>query len=93
MTGQDLAVRFGNYKTERGAQRILTRSGGLAALVSDELGEPISVVWARRGDLVLVREGDRSLLAVVDGERWLAPSPNGLASGYVLNADMAWKVG
>jgi hypothetical protein len=93
MTGESFAPRFGKYHTELGASRILSRAGGLASLVSDVLGEPISVMWARRGDIVLVREHDRSLLAIVDGERWLAPAPEGLASGYVLSAHMAWKVG
>jgi len=92
MTGVDYAVEFRQaYFSKRNAARLLAERGGLEALVTQALGEPLDgPKLAQRGDVVLVDSGvEGPALAVVIGAAAVAPSP----AGVVFVPMAQWKVG
>jgi len=58
LTGHDafaqFTASFGVYTDERGALRALAAAGGVAAIATGQLGDPVPVPQARRGDVVMV---------------------------------------
>lgn len=94
LTGADFGAQYrGTYSTALQAAHLVEDLGGLTAIVSSYLGEPISPSMARVGDIGLVSDGGRDLVAVCNGAHWLAPGASGLAV-LSLNAGVsAWRVG
>jgi hypothetical protein len=94
ITGHDPAEEFrGQYSTALGAARILEQAGGMEALVSKQLErEPVPAAFANVGDILLVMQEDRPMLAVCNGETMFAPGLEGLVSLPTLSAVKAWKV-
>lgn len=94
ITGQDLAASLrGTYATEEEAAALVQSLGGVAALVTARLGDPMPSALARPGDVGLVEIDGRQSLAVCIGRHWQAPGPDGLR---VLPRSMvlqAWGVG
>ena len=77
------------YADEREAMRALRDLGGLREAVT-RLFEPTLVALAQRGDLLLVKQDERDMLAVCIGRHWVAPGEHGLVFGE--GAVLAWRV-
>jgi len=92
VTGVNPAARFKAYSTTAEAEAIIARSGGLYALVSSVLGQPIPKAMAWRGDVALIEIGGVEFVAVIDGEKWLCPGPDGMRRGLVKDARAVWRV-
>lgn len=80
------------------AVQALRQLGGLVQAVDSVLPRLPSPAHAWRGDVVLVQTSERHgcrrrWLAVADGDRWWAPSPEGLVHGPLSQAVLAWEVG
>ena len=79
------------------AARLLRSVGGLVPAVDAVLPRLWTTTLAQRGDVLMVcapgpAGGWRHWLAVCDGARWWAPSPQGLACGPAAQAVHAWGV-
>jgi hypothetical protein len=72
--------------------RELRKHRGLQAAVSHYL-PVVEVEFARRGDLLLMRNDDRRWLAVCLGAYAAGPGASGVAFAPALDAVVAWKVG
>lgn len=93
MTGVDHAAAWrAQYHGARAAWRIVTAAGGLAALVTERLGEPIAPRAARRGDVVLLDEDGGSLGICVGADAVLPARPFGLARRPLTSARCAWRI-
>lgn len=76
--GDQLRQGLPNWKTERGARRVLARLGGLEAAVDGVLTS-VAPAFARRGDIALVTHaatGDQALF-VVEGDTLVGPDARG----------------
>lgn len=93
ITGVDLAADQRGYRGARAATRMLQAHGGVRALASRTLGQPIALGDARQGDVALVLAGRREALAVVLGDQVVAPGPHGLSAVPLTDALCAWRVG
>jgi hypothetical protein len=84
------------YTTEVGMKRILTRDydGSLLAFWSAQLGGPVPVTMAGRGDIVVVEIEGVQASGVVDlsGERVACLGLDGLEFLPIIQAIAAWKV-
>jgi len=93
MTGTDLAVEFrGQYSDEAGARKLFDRA---IARASETL-QPIELGFARRGDLLLTRNGSSEPgLAIVglDGGHALCASDRGLVRIARARWLRVWRVG
>lgn len=95
MTGVDYAVEFrGAYFSKRDAVRLLAARGGLEALVTQALGEPLATPkLAQRGDVVLVDSGaEGPAIAVVMGAEAAAPGPQGAVFVPMAQWQVGWRV-
>lgn len=92
MTGIDPAHDIrGAYKTARGAASALRMHGGLAG-AGERCGTPIPPLCAAAGDVGIVNDGESDLLAVCNGDVWLAVAKNGLGMMSLSAARKAWRV-
>lgn len=96
ITGVDhISAYHGHYTTVQGYLRLLKRDGhdSVAAYVSSVLGEPIPVLAAQRGDVVMMLEGELEALGICDGTRAIFLNHDGgLAELPVERCQMAWRV-
>jgi hypothetical protein len=96
-TGVDLAVDLRGYSTARQALRIIRACGGLPAIATRALGEPIPSTYACTGDVALVpasNTGKRLALAVcVSAEKAASPGADGLQFVPMHHAHCVWRVG
>lgn len=93
ITGQDPApAGLRRHTTAKQAYRAIARHGGMAALATAALGEPVAPVLAGVGDVLLVPNGKREAFAICNGTTALAPSAGGLVSISTKTALAAWKV-
>jgi hypothetical protein len=91
-TGTDpAAAERGTYNDARGAAQVLARLGGIEA-IGARAGDPIPPLCAVMGDVGLIRQDKRQLLAVCAGDAWIAPGALGLASSPLDAASLAWRV-
>lgn len=94
ITGVDLAADWrGSYTDARGAFRILEPLGGLRGVATAALREPVPVLMARAGDVGLVTQDDRDMLAVCGGTHWHVPGEAGLVALPLHMGVCAWRVG
>ena len=92
VTGHDPGADLrGTYTAEQGAQALVERLGGVAAIAADRAGEEIGPLLAQVGDVVLVQFGGRDTLAVCLGTRAAAPGPTGLVMLPMRCAQRAWR--
>lgn len=88
-----LALRR-TYTNERQALRVVLALGGLEGIATRVLGAPLRApLLACVGDVGLVRDGARELLAVCTGETWTVPAARGLGVLPLTNVRVAWRVG
>ena len=93
ITGVDYAEDLrGTYSTEAGAARALARIGGIEAAAARG-GPEIPMLFAAEGDIGLVSDGARDVLAVCMSDHWLAAGEVGLVVLPLLNVKRAWRVG
>ncbi|WP_183024386.1 DUF6950 family protein [Variovorax sp. UMC13] len=92
MTGVDYAARFRGYSTALAAARVVEQQGGIRQLAVDAWGAPVSPLLAGVGDVVLVINESRELLAVCNGTTAIGPGPDGLAVMDMSAAIAAWKI-
>lgn len=92
MTGIDHAARFRGYSTALAAARVVEQQGGIRQLAIDAWGPPVSPLLAGVGDVVMVINEDRELLAVCNGATAIGPGPEGLAVMDMAAAVAAWKI-
>ena len=93
VTGQDFAASLrGTYSTAAEAAKVLKAAGGVRAVARKALGEQIHPALAAVGDVVLLAQEGRELLAVCNGTEALCAAPTGLAPVPMRQALAAWKV-
>lgn len=93
ITGTDPApAELRLHRTAKEACRAIRAHGGLGAIATAALGEPVAQAYAGIGDVVLVKAGKRDALAICNGSVALMPSPVGLAAVSMDAATFAWKV-
>lgn len=88
-TGRDVLSAW-SYRSAKEGEALLAARGlpGLAAAV-DTVLERRPILWARRGDIVMVRGG----LAIVTGAEAVGlRRPAGLETVSLAEADIAWRV-
>lgn len=90
ITGRAIALPA--YVGVRQALRALQARGGLLAAVRGQLGPMQAPARARRGDVLLLWQAGRDVLAVNLGHAWAAPGADGLVFGPTDDAVAAWRV-
>lgn len=80
------------WSGRRAAVDVLRRLGGLRAAADRHLGDMQPAPAARRGDVLLLQQQGRDLLAVCLGHAWAAPARYGLAFGPAHEALGAWGI-
>lgn len=84
----------GRYATELQAARLLHAAGGVEGIARQVLGDPLPApLLACQGDVVMVADAGRDVLAVCVGDCLRLPSAHGLALMPLRSARMAWRVG
>lgn len=94
ITGTDYASSFrGTYSNERDAYRLIKQYGSIEALVTTLTGiKPVNGRYADVGDIVLVLQEGRELLAVCNGQTMFAPGANSLITLETKDVLKTWKV-
>lgn len=92
LTGIDHAAALRGYDNAIAAQRLIYARGGIRRIATDALGLEIKPVFASVGDLVLLENAGRELLAVCNGTCALAPGGDGMAVLSMNAALAAWRV-
>ena len=93
MTGDvDPAQTLRGYASASAAQRLVEEAGGLRELCSQFLGEPVSPLMAGVGDVVILINEGRELVAICNGVSAIAPGPNSLVALDMSAALAAWKI-
>lgn len=93
ITGVQLCPELRGHRDVRQALAALKRIGGVRALATRALGEPIVPALARPGDVVVIPAGKREHLAVCNGGTAVAVAPRGLTAISMRHARAAWRVG
>lgn len=90
LTGRDPMVGL-NVRSERDAQRLMRREGGMEAVVNARL-RPIAIGQAQRGDLAGVPDDVFGVrLMVIEGDLLVSPGPRGNRRGPRSAMIRAWS--
>ena len=93
VTGVDVMGSLrGQYSTAAGARRLTSELGGLNAAVTRLLGTPIAPTGATVGDVLLLAQDARELLAVCNGTAAIAPGRTGLQTIAAPQVLAAWRI-
>jgi len=92
ITGEDLRDAFPAYGGAIAAARAIEEGGGLQRLASQFLGVPVGPKMAAVGDVVLVLNADREMLAICNGTSALAPGECGMVLVSMEAALAAWRI-
>lgn len=93
MTGQDFGAEArGTYSDARRAGLLMKRRGGLRWIASVALGDPMSPLMAGVGDVLLMENEGRELLAICNGVNAIGPGEQGMAVLGMESAVAAWRV-
>jgi len=94
ITGQESAMAsLRTYGTAKQAYRTIKRHGGIAAIATQVLGQPVATQFANVGDVVLVTVGKHPALAICNGGTAMDPSAAGIVAMPMSHARMCWRVG
>jgi Domain of unknown function (DUF6950) len=104
ITGVDIAAEFrGAYKSERGAAKVIKRITGGSTIadaavycaVKHGLVEYDYPLMAKRGDLVLIENGDGKTIAGIIGLHGhpISPGVDGLVQFPITSVRRAWSIG
>src|SRR4051812_38936672 len=80
ITGERVCEELRGHETAREAIRMLRALGGVRSVAAAALGEPIPVLMAAIGDVVVIEAGKREALAVCNGGTAIAPGPCGMVA-------------
>lgn len=92
--GVDLAADFrGRYLTAMGAERFIRSAGGLLALIAAqcEAHGLMPTPSPALGDVAVVTDGVKDLVAIRTHDRWVCKTGTGLAGGQIKPL-MIWQV-
>ena len=64
----------------------------MVSVATAAFGQPVPVLTAQVGDVLLVKMGRRDALAICNGQTAYGPGANGLVSVGVETASMCWRV-
>ena len=92
ITGKDLRGAFPTYEGEMRALRAIAAGGGLQQLASNLLGDPVNPKMAAVGDVVLVLNAEREMLAICNGTSAIAPGKYGMVLVSMEAALAAWRI-
>jgi len=92
MTGIDHAEAFRGYDSAAGALRHIEAGGGLQAIATAALGSPVGPMLASVGDVVLMMNDGREVLAICNGTTAISPGEDGLTAHAMSHALGCWKV-
>lgn len=92
MTGEDPAAALRGYGSAMESARIVEEQGGLREIATHALGPEVAPAMAAIGDVVLLANEGRGLLAVCNGGTALAPGEGGMVVLGMDAALAAWKV-
>ncbi len=92
-TGVDPAAGLRGYGDARQALQLAADMGGLRQHASALLGPEVSPLQARMGDVLLVLDEGREIMALCNGATALAPGKSGLVTLPISAALAAWRVG
>ena len=93
VTGEDPAKHLrGTYSGALSAAHVLEEHGGVEAIASAALGEPVAVGYATVGDIVCIEVDGRRSLALCNGTTILATGIDRLECLSLDCAVCAWKV-
>lgn len=84
---------YGSYKSKRTALHVLKEHGKIIGICNALFGERLEPLFARRGDLILVREKEMDAIAICGGRFAFAPGQNGLIELDQSRWLASWKVG
>lgn len=93
MTGKRLCEELRGHATARQALRVLAEVGGVRGVAARALDEPIPLLMAKVGDVVIIEVGKREALAICNGGTAIAPGPAGMVAVPMAHARAAWRVG
>jgi formylmethanofuran dehydrogenase subunit D len=80
-------------KDEKQAARLLKKIGGVSAAVTMELGDPmVNKLMARRGDIVVLSNGERECVGVCVGDSAACVDYDGMVFIPMTKAVSAWRV-
>ena len=81
------------YQDERAALKWIKEGGGIKAIATSFLGDPVPWGLVRRGDVMLMDNCGRNALGICLGSHVVLPAPRGLS--YLRAADglCGWRVG
>ena len=92
-TGHDVLQELRGYRlNQRQALRRERDIGGLPVAIERAGLQPVLPTMAQRGDLVLVAQHPRPVLAVCNGAEAVAPGRHGLVHVPLSRAVKAWRV-
>ena len=92
LTGHDpMRALRGLYASRRDAQRLLGTLGGFEATITGVLGPRISSMQVTVGDVLLIHNAGREMLAVCNGVSAVAPGRAGLVAVPVVDVRAAWR--
>lgn len=92
MTGVEHAKELRGYETALQAARIIEDAGGLSAIATAALGPSVTPAYAAVGDVVLIENADREMLAICNGVNVIAPGESGIVALGMESALAVWKV-
>jgi hypothetical protein len=93
MTGHDHMAKFRRkYKTAKQAAKLIGKDG-LEAAATRALGDPVSVLLAHRGDVVLAEVDGRASLGICSGEQSFFVGPADLVAIKTVDCKLAWRIG
>ncbi|MBB3639790.1 DUF6950 family protein [Variovorax atrisoli] len=92
ITGKNPMSSVASYTTEIAAMRLVVAAAGLRALACEYLGSSVSPLMAGVGDVVLVENEGREMLAVCNGANVMAPSKLGMVALDMSAAKAAWRI-
>jgi hypothetical protein len=93
ITGEDFGAAWrGRYDSAATAAITLKDCDGLRAVATFALGAEIGIGYASVGDVVLVENAGREMLAICNGTSAIGPGANGITSIDMTAALAAWRV-
>ncbi|WP_295986477.1 hypothetical protein [uncultured Variovorax sp.] len=92
MTGKDPMAGIPPYDNALAAARLIEEGGGLKALATSLLGEPVAPVMASVGDVVLVLNDGREALGICNGTAVAGAGPEGMVFIGLDNVLAVWKI-
>lgn len=98
ITGKDYAVAYRGLKNKALILRKLKRAGGLNGVLTSYLGEPVPVLTARRGDVVLMSVflnptgANAEAVGICTGKDVALLTKSGITYYPLCEGKLAWRI-